>query len=572
MRGGRTTAILVLFMIVLGMGLITVYYMYKTVSTVHNMISMPTWLAKEIGNKYVLVTQAFDLKPGQVYQVTATKDGWQITQKDTKLYDILSLKDVDLSLNDVITLHIYDLWFNGNAWAAIPITSDINVTDAPFSLAIGLSSSDLEEGYWYFPFTRPGCDTGFRIEPSLIIDFGLFNATPVAYFAINNSNVVPSTMSNYVGVFTGSEVKLFKDGYLVASKAFVGTPKGLTSSWFMGYTFDRSTAQYFIGRIAYAMIFARALTDDEVLNMRNGMISSNELRLFIDATFYNGTTYIDIANPSHEIQLHGYISRVPAEKKWLWLVESLANDNKLHFEWFPEGTIIKIIDSSGNIIREFTITGEHAGNTTQVLDYAISLPVTTLPDVTIEAYVPAQEIRVYGPPGAMVEIASDGIVYGAKEIPYYGYVDLNLTEPLDNAYIIVYADDKDENLNIDLKDLGGGKYKVTVSNDKGVVLPNMLVIVRDPSNAVVGYGVTDDSGTTTIDVGHPLPSITVEVHGIFDDKLYEATKQFTLATTENAEISNVQTSEQSSLTKYAIAGLGAIIMIIAVVIAITRRR
>ena len=332
-------------------------------------------------------------------------------------------------------------------------------------------------------------------------------------------------------------------------------------------------SEWLKGKVSYVAIWQNKLLDNTSISAiyNNHTINSQNLAVLMDPTFFNGTDYIDLVSNAVGVP-YGGVSKIPAEHKWLWFIKSLATDNKVHFKWFPEGTIIRILDSSGNVIREFTITGEHAGNTTQVLDYTISLSATTVPDVTIEAYIPAQEIRVYGPPGAMVEIASNGVVYGTKEIPYYGYVDLNLTEPLDNAYIILYADDKADNVNIDLKDLGGGKYKVTVSNSKGIVLPNMLVLLRDPSNAVVAYGVTDDSGTVTLDVGHPLPSVTVEVHGIFEDKLYQASKEFTLATTENAQVGNVQTSEPSSLTRYALVGLGAFIIIVAVVIVATRRR
>lgn len=557
MRGGRTSAFLILFMIILGMGLITVYYMYKTVTTVHNMIQ-PQWLAEEIGSKYVLTMAQYDLRPGQVYEVTPDKQGWQIKQKDTKLYDILTLKNIDLSLNDVIAPHLDDWYFNGIDNSISPSHENITVNNY-VNVTIG----------WYAESQEHVLGV---ISPLIISWFKLYNDNALTgtggiyiaarYNAPQSFTFWTQNATNYnwqltkqfdTGwhthsfTFDGKTIAIYEDGKLIGS---VDRPDTIVFNKMQ--IAGNILAQRLKGKVAYLVIS-----------------DSSSLKILLDPSFFNGTYYFDII--SNSLCTPNGVTRIPAEKKWLWYISNIESDNKIHFMYFPEGTVIKILDGSGNIIREFTITGEHAGNTTQVQDYTISLPSTSLPDVTVEAYVPAQEIRVYGPPGAMVEIVSDGVIYGAKEIPYYGYVDLNLTEPLDNAYIIVYADDKDENLNIDLKDLGGGKYRVTVSNTKGIVLPNMLVIVRDPSNAVVGYGVTDDSGTTTIDVGHPLPSITIEVHGIFDDKLYEASKDFTLATTENADIQATTPSSSSNMAKYALLGLGAIVLVAAVIVAARRR-
>ena len=110
MKSGKSNLALILILLILGMAAVSTYYLYKTTQQ----FKLLPFLAEEIG-PYPVLTKATigELKPGMVYLCAGDKSGWQIKEKDTALYEKLTLSSVDLGPNDVIAPHLWDWWLDG---------------------------------------------------------------------------------------------------------------------------------------------------------------------------------------------------------------------------------------------------------------------------------------------------------------------------------------------------------------------------------------------------------------------------------------------------------------------------
>ena len=555
-------ALIIILMIVLGMIGITVYLIYRTSTAMTSILPLP--LTEEIGKKPVLVALQFgEIRPGQVYEVTPDKQGWQIKQKDTHLYEKLELQGIDLSVNDVVAWHGYDLYASPGQYISYMNPRSVATGSIAWQVRFKLVHSDDSLNS---PIFRPPESPRLDVE----------RITHYVFVFYDNSSAIGILVSK-------PAIDMLDDQWHVVSASHYN---GLLNTWYDGtqYAVDKTDngdpelyevkiGPYvggFTEMISYAIVWKNG---NDISGNIDESTPLQDLEMLLDPTFYNGTHFFDLITGVVGTS-YGSVTRVPAEQQWLWLVKSLESDNKVHFEWFPEGTIIKIKDSSGNVIREFTITGKLAGNTTQVEDYAVSLDTTTLVGATVEALVPSMKVRVYAPMSSYVTVLSeDGTKYGEYQVGSSGYVDIPLVNPLTNAYIVVYADNEaEEGLNIDVKDLGGGKLEVKIYNDRGVLIPGLLVRLVDPANVVLNYSVTDESGTAILDAGRPLAEAKILVDGVWDGTIYKLSKTVTLAETMGGEAGTVTASNENMYAKYALLGLLAVIILALLAALVFKRR
>jgi hypothetical protein len=237
----------------------------------------------------------------------------------------------------------------------------------------------------------------------------------------------------------------------------------------------------------------------------------------------------------------------------------------LHFKYFPKGTIIQIKDSNGNIIRKFTIDGISINLDDQIEDYTINLNTDLIAQGTIEAWVPSQKVRVYGPYGATIQILdANGIVVGEAKVSANGYVDIPLTETVANGQIIVQADDIYSG-SFDIQaDLNNNVLDVKIF-ENNIPIPGLLVRVADPSGVVIASGITDQSGSFEAEIDHPLPSATIEVSGIWNYKLVYQSQEFTFSSE-----ASTTTSTSSEQIKLLLLGAFVIVLIAAIIVFTTR--
>lgn len=476
------------------------------------------------------------------------KQGWQITKKDTKLYEKLMLSKVDINVGDVIIPHIFDYYSDTdqNIMFDLPDKSIDKVYIAGYGKGIFVSGTRPT-------YVRASLSSGY-------VRIYLWSGdAPYAAFQANNG-----TAGDTLGLFPNIDAREWHEfaalfdlphskviGYIDGAESSTGN---LTAKYDL--TVASVVYKSYKGWMAYGYVAKNVPSEGAGAHI----LQSEMLSLF-EPTAYNGTYYIDIIS---KVTASGEGIRIPTENPFLWLVKSLENDNKLHFKWFLTGTIIKIKDSSGNIIREFTIDGTPANSDDQIEDYAVALDITAVSSATVEAYVPSFKVRVYAPYGSIVQIVdNEGNIVGEGKCTGE-YVDIMLSKEVDNGQILILADTKlSKELDVSTS-LNGNNLIVNVFDD-GSPVPDMLVRVADSAGVVVASGLTDQSGQVEFELNTPLPEATIEVSGIWQYKLVYQTE--TIQLSNNVNVGNSGGSEQ---TRLLLLGLGIIAMIAAIIVFSTK--
>jgi hypothetical protein len=101
---------------------------------------------------------------------------------------------------------------------------------------------------------------------------------------------------------------------------------------------------FFKGYIAMVLAYNRVLSDTEIQQLySSNIINASGLVLFLDATFYNSTAYIDVSGlGNHGIPYN--VQRVPSNNTRLYIVKNLTQDGLVHLRFFPSGTKIMLSD------------------------------------------------------------------------------------------------------------------------------------------------------------------------------------------------------------------------------------
>lgn len=541
---GKNLFIIIFILLVLGFAAFGFYYAYRNIAS----IKILPWLTEEIGSKPVLTMADVNLEPGQVYAVTGDLQGWQIKQKNTKLYEYLVLNNVDLRPNDVIAPHLYMWWFDGK-------DDYLLVTNLPTG-NVGIWSVVYSAGLEGWVVRVNNIYT--RTDPTN--GYGIYN-----YNWTNKGYHYTSTASLdniFTATWDGTTLKLYQGDVLDTQLQPGG--QGLIST---GYTTLYVAAASPPNLLSKVTVDSFALYLNTVITpSNNGMVlPSDGLEIFIDATFFNGSVYMDLTG-KYSATSYGNPIRLPTQKPWLWMVQQLLNDNKLHFKWFPKGTILQISDQNGNIIKKFTVTGNAINQDGQIEDYAIDLGTDLVSKAMIEAWVPSQKIRIYGPLGATVEIQDEsGVVVGSGRISG-DYVDIVLTKKITNGKIIVYADSQSQK-QLDIRaDFNNDKLTVKIY-DNNVPVPDLLVRIADASGVVVAAGTTNQSGAVEFQVDRPLVEATIEVSGIWKNELIYLTET-AASPPPNNQVVNDTSAER---TRLLLLGLG-LMLLVGVVYVVARNR
>ena len=575
---GKISSAIIIALLLLGMAALGTYIIYEKNRPHVGGIPLPPWqLSEEIGPYPVLTkTTIGKLEPGTVWQVKADIQGWQIQEKQTTLYEKLVLDNVDLQPNDVVSWHGWVWWFGSSANGNVEF-------DFPDSIAKELQLKLS----WITMFREsPNPDDRIRLGGGsnyityyadfqgeyLRLTFGFINLTGTAKVWLYSfypdikyeSDLWYVASVNYVAN-ASITFYLYNMTYLASGTVSISDE--------MQYPLSRvSTGCFYgycpVGYRSYMVIYARNVASDTIENVIQGKVDSQDLALFADPTFYNGTHYIDIA--SNSVGTPNNVLRIPAEQPFLWYIKSLKSDNKLHLMWFPAGSIIRIKDSNGNLIREFTITGNAVNEDGQVEDYAIDLNADVIAGASIEAYVPSMKIRVYGPYGSIVKIVgSDGTIYAEGEISG-DYVDLVLQHTLENADIVISASDYKENLlDIQVVERNDGTIEITVMDDKGVLIPGILVRVADPSGVVFYSALTGQDGKVSFKPNRPLPEATIEASGIWQGTIHYTSKTVQLSV---EQIEAPPSSTSNELMQWIALGLGIIVIAAFLMLIMSKRR
>jgi len=96
--------------------------------------------------------------------------------------------------------------------------------------------------------------------------------------------------------------------------------------------------------------------------------------VFLDATFYNGTHYIDLSGRGYNATPVNNVGRYPDSNTWIYLVKNLSSDNLVHLRFFPNNSVLYIYNSSGGLVRFIDFSQYNANPAGMVEDVAINLP------------------------------------------------------------------------------------------------------------------------------------------------------------------------------------------------------
>ncbi len=528
----KAGVLLIIAMILIGMFAIGAYFVYKATQ-----IRILPWLSEEIGERPILTSATLDIKPGDVIVVNGTKEGWIITKKNTRLYEKITL-DSYIGPGDVIAPHIYDWYMYDPDTSSIVFPHSDNYDLQSFKLTMIVKNGrSLEGDNAAIYLIRAGIPSQYRLGyhgyGSDRLEAGVWNTSNSYNVLISVPFEETSNWWNWTITYDGSEASLYVNDVLVTSSAKTVTVQTGTSNYFEIVQSTQDTDWY----------VASVILKD---------INGNYKGVF-DASFFNGTHYIDIVT-GNVATVSGKIKRVPSEKLWLYHIPSIEQDGYIHFKYFPKGSIIILKDAQGNIIRKIVVD-----------EVDEKLDVDTPTPNYIEVLVPSEKVRIYAPQSSVVSIEKNDVVYAEAEVTK-GYVDL-VVDNLTDANIVVAAKDlKVDSLRLETK-INEKTIEVKVIDENNVLVPGMLVRIIDPAGIVVYANVTDQEGKITYTMHLPYSEVTLETSGIWQGKLYYATKTITL--TESISTS-LMTPPNTNKYQYLLLGL-LVIAAIAITFMVVRR-
>jgi hypothetical protein len=319
---------------------------------------------------------------------------------------------------DAVAPHLYDWYFDGiNNHVVIPLT------------VYGWPGITVLE--WLYPF-HPKANALWTMF-SMIGD--IWTDKPSAYYGTNNRHDYTYLVTVFatrrpdgtVGSYTFN-IFAYRNMWVnaawqfsLANRVYAGYINGArvysatipsTEATILEWNPDTAThpwmyRQFVLGANVYGggnmkmmqssiLIYSRALADPEIAQAYNGVVSSSGLAVFLDATFYNGTHYVDLAGGDNNGVGYGGVSRVLSDRPGLYLVKGLHGDGLVHFRFFPANTLVEVYDSSGSLVTRFAITGS-ANRAGLVEDYAVSLQAGTY-RLVITTVIPGQAGQQAPPP------------------------------------------------------------------------------------------------------------------------------------------------------------------------------
>jgi hypothetical protein len=317
-------------------------------------------------------------------------------QQATVLQPLTLTATLYIEPGDALAPHIYDWYFDGvDDYVVIPLT------------VYGWPDMTVQE--WLYPY-YPKANSAYS-KFSMIGDYWIDR--PSIFYATNNRHDYiwldlafvtrrpDGTIRSYdfsiyayrnvwvnVAYRFGLEDRVFA-GYVNGARVYTTTVPS-TEYTILEWNPDTATRPWMYRRLVLGasveflehmkvmqgsiLVYSRALSDMEIARAYNAnIVDANGLALFLDATFYNGTHYVDLSgNDNHGVG-YGGVSRVLSSRPHLYLVKGLHSDGLVHFRFFPVNTVVDVYDAATNgLVASFTVDGP-ANPAGMVEDYAVSL-------------------------------------------------------------------------------------------------------------------------------------------------------------------------------------------------------
>jgi len=311
-----------------------------------------------------------------------------------------------ISPGDAIAPHLYDWYFTGASDYVETVA--FGISSQPFTYTFGARKTlanygwgygwivyKVYPGVWYGEFSATLENAGhsaFRMHLSDGGEFVMYTSS-WGYYPFEDL-----AWHNVVFTYNGSSVMLYVDGQLRITVS-VPTQRATTSSVLrVGW---HGEGKHYPFYFSHVLLYSRFLTSTDVALANQRIIDASMLELFLDPTFYNSTHFLDLSGKNRHARGFGYVSRVPAENTWLWLVKGLHSDSLVHLMFFPAGSVVELYDSAGTLVRRVRVSGA-ANPAGLVEDYAIDLAAGTY---TVKVYT-CVSTAVYQNHGTAYRVAS----------------------------------------------------------------------------------------------------------------------------------------------------------------------
>ncbi|MEM0458957.1 MAG: DUF2341 domain-containing protein, partial [Thermofilaceae archaeon] len=261
---------------------------------------------------------------------------------------------IPLQPGDIIAPHLYDWNFSGlpGVYVSVPGFTFPQV----FTVALSVKAYPkytVHDSY-EVAFGHPGVWSGtasLTLEDTL---FGIFRVIdtagreyPLSYSPLYDEGVFTHVVAQY----NGTGMRLYKNAVLVRERS-APEPSSLrypANELRLFAHGDRSQHNTMIA--SFFLIHAHALSDSEIQQMySNSVVNASGLVLFLDATFYDGSRYVDLSGNGNHGYPYGGVQRVPAERAWLWVIRGASTDPVVWLRFFPSGTIVVFADGSATVV------------------------------------------------------------------------------------------------------------------------------------------------------------------------------------------------------------------------------
>jgi len=267
-----------------------------------------------------------------------------------KWYPIKIEETITLTSGLALAPHLWDWYFDGeNDYIVVPLSDSLKLF---YAVSLELLVKPRAFPTNYNTVLGMGTRASGGLPGGAYACFNAYTSGKICFQIYNAS--VKKYIGAYVEKNAWNHVVFTYDYYTREAYAYVNGEKvNYGSDWG-----EIDTTQYkniYISyklpyNIAFARIYNRTTSSQEIDNSySNHVVNASKMVLFLDATFYNGTHYIDLSPYGNNGTPYNGVSRVEADEKWIWKITNLYNDDKVHLLWFPKGTYIVFKNSTTEV-------------------------------------------------------------------------------------------------------------------------------------------------------------------------------------------------------------------------------
>lgn len=290
---------------------------------------------------------------------------------------VLTQNNVEIAPGTILAPHLYDWSFDGkDDYILVANSVSLDVTNA---ISIGALIYPLNSGLRVNLISKNLAYRMIRFSDNKIYFQLSLNGTWAQNWLIGNTTIQLNSWTHIVETYdsslTSNKMKIYVNGTLDAEGDLAGTLIDTSTNpldiGYDGYDYPWD------GYIAFIHIYNRALSINSIdTSYTNHIVNASGLVLFLDPTFYNGATYLDLSPYHNDGTPYDGVARVPTNQTWLWVVENARNDSLVHLDWFPVGSKVYFYQNGGLV---------------KTVDIDTSNETVSLPNgnYTVRAFIPA---------------------------------------------------------------------------------------------------------------------------------------------------------------------------------------